>query len=867
MLERSYKLVPAPYGDTYLTDVGNKLLAMLPPSSIKYTFQIYESSDLNAFGIAGGRIYISTKMVSRLRNEDELAALLAHEIGHIATHQQAEIATAEMHSVGINSVSTSRDIERSFMKIMSSPDAKSPNWSEETGQDTADQVAIYAMTKAGYRPSAFGELFDRTTGNNGKKGNRLLDILGFTSEANRRYRAGAAMAQKLPLSCIGERRDDPVRFSAWLKHVAERDTEAESESGADLALLKLNSPLGSDINILRFSPDGNYVLAQDASTVTVIQRFPLKVLFQVPTLFITTSWFTPDSKAITFVTGSLKVEVWDIATQKRVATYEPSYPEECNNIFLATDGRTLACATADINNNRASLGLVLLDTATSNILWQKKDLAVVTSYTTGRELRNLAVSLSDNALFNYAQTPDGRILLIGAGDQTVGFDLEKRQQVELPGSLKHLGYSHFAFVGSDQLVVQNLSKPSESTIYAYPSGAVLKHLTLGNQQIVEISRGNAVVLSPIKGSPAGLFDLDTMNFLAVSTSPTMDLYEHTLARQTPTGNLQMDDLSKPGEKPVTVEIPRRRLGRLWAGDISPDGQYLILSVARRSAMWNLKTNKRMVLMRPFVSAYFAGERQLYVDFAKDGDSKRALGSMDMGALKLDALPIEVTPEMSMAGGLLLNWKQQAGKYLGSLTAAQLPDNKQRWSMTFPDGLADYQVRRADKTGTLWWYVESPGGKRVLKDFPALKVKASGMINKRAGLVVQQFDTETGAILRTGVIEHVESSEASYKYVSRTVTSDGEYVLVSGDGRVVVYHMPDGLEVDQFFGEVVDHDLATTNVAVVNRENELRVRDIVSGEEKLERTFATPVRFVKFVPVKKQMLVLTADENLHTLAVP
>jgi len=54
--------------DGYLQHLGERLLAQLPPTNIRYHFVIIDSPGLNSFGLAGGRIYIYRRM-DRLRQE------------------------------------------------------------------------------------------------------------------------------------------------------------------------------------------------------------------------------------------------------------------------------------------------------------------------------------------------------------------------------------------------------------------------------------------------------------------------------------------------------------------------------------------------------------------------------------------------------------------------------------------------------------------------------------------------------------------------------------------------------------------------------------------------------------------------------
>ena len=63
--------------------------ALRPPPSddyIEYEFFVLRDPSPNAFALPNGHIYVHTGMLARLRDEDQLAALLAHEINHVAGH-------------------------------------------------------------------------------------------------------------------------------------------------------------------------------------------------------------------------------------------------------------------------------------------------------------------------------------------------------------------------------------------------------------------------------------------------------------------------------------------------------------------------------------------------------------------------------------------------------------------------------------------------------------------------------------------------------------------------------------------------------------------------------------------------------------
>ena len=66
-----------------VNELGQKLARMSDRKEIVYYFQILDGSEVHAFALPGGYVYISRGLYEAL-DEQERAAVLAHEIGHIA---------------------------------------------------------------------------------------------------------------------------------------------------------------------------------------------------------------------------------------------------------------------------------------------------------------------------------------------------------------------------------------------------------------------------------------------------------------------------------------------------------------------------------------------------------------------------------------------------------------------------------------------------------------------------------------------------------------------------------------------------------------------------------------------------------------
>jgi len=88
-LEGSFRVIEDDQVTAYLKRIGGRVAQHLPDTGLHYDFLLYDQPEVQAFSMPGGRVYVSRKMVSFLRNEDELAGLLGHELGHLAARQQA----------------------------------------------------------------------------------------------------------------------------------------------------------------------------------------------------------------------------------------------------------------------------------------------------------------------------------------------------------------------------------------------------------------------------------------------------------------------------------------------------------------------------------------------------------------------------------------------------------------------------------------------------------------------------------------------------------------------------------------------------------------------------------------------------------
>jgi predicted Zn-dependent protease len=83
-LSRKYKLSTDKVKTERLVQIASRVAQVSDRQDYKYKFFLVDADELNAFTTPGGNIYFFTGLYDRLTSDDQIAAVLAHEIGHCA---------------------------------------------------------------------------------------------------------------------------------------------------------------------------------------------------------------------------------------------------------------------------------------------------------------------------------------------------------------------------------------------------------------------------------------------------------------------------------------------------------------------------------------------------------------------------------------------------------------------------------------------------------------------------------------------------------------------------------------------------------------------------------------------------------------
>ncbi|SFC05725.1 Peptidase family M48 [Marinospirillum celere] len=153
----------------YINKVGQLLVENSQRPELTYRFLALDTDEVNAFAAPGGYVFITRGALDQVANEAELAAILAHEIGHIEHRHYVE-------AVGLRA--SQGDLESGLTTMLMGGGATAAIAFDqavnammeiffETGLQShedeyeADQTAVWLLTLVGYHPGALKDFFER----------------------------------------------------------------------------------------------------------------------------------------------------------------------------------------------------------------------------------------------------------------------------------------------------------------------------------------------------------------------------------------------------------------------------------------------------------------------------------------------------------------------------------------------------------------------------------------------------------------------------------------------------------------------------------------------------------------------------------
>lgn len=916
-VDKNFLVLQDSQATLFLEQMGARLLRHLPPTNIKFRFFVVDSPELNAFNVAGGRIYVTRKLISFVRSEDELAGILGHELGHgIVRHHSADYSKAFQEILGVSRVGDRQDVFEKFNELLDrqrTKRLKRRGGHEGDQQLEADRIGLYAMMAAGYDPNAYATAWERMTEIKPKSGGGLGDLFGGSKPEQKRLREVLKTIGSLPAECrYRSVEGDAASFERWRSYVVSILSVRYQEKFQGLISKgRLTPALRGDVRHFQFSPDGNYILAIDASGVNILKREPFGFLFRINIDNVKAAHFSPDSKTFVVQTYGLRIELWDIESHKPILVREVYVREPCMQTALSPDAQTLVCFTAEGD-------LHLINVATNEKIFTKRKfyelnffdaISVMSDAFTGkrRESELLEMEFSPNGQYFLA----GRVfrvafenMVMGASfaqlfgsnfDQQafVAYDLSERREIKLPESLKDVVAMPFAFYSNDKIIGQHRDDSEKSGIFTFPGGERVEKFRLSGNSYERPFNGDYIFVRPIKDSAVGVFNIPQRKILLTNKTYAMDGWGDFFIAEGGDGGIVLVKFENAKVVEVgKVALPANDLADIRTIAVSDGFDRLALSEGTRGGVWDLGSGNLKAHVRGFRGSHIDEKGMVYADFpALDGEPRR-MALLDPGNSSKFLDPLS-SRSLKQNGKFLIRFKtrleESFEKQQKSKDGKSEKSDGEEGKITFSRGLAGVLSRQGAtleisdavtrstlwsrkyesepptvftdsraETVTLYWPVTEKTAKEIIKKSPQLAAKAKSMGEKEGDYLVQVLNANTGAELGTVLIE---TGEGSFT-IERVFTVGDWLTIIDSENRILFYSLATGELKSRVFGEDAAVNPARSIAAVENIPGVLALVDLNTGRRIDEFRFPSRISYAAFDKQGGKLFVLTANQRYY-----
>lgn len=147
-LEKQYGLVEDAYLQARVDRIGQSIVAVCDRQNIKYSFKVLNTKEINALAVPGGYIYLFKGLVDLMQTDDELAAVLAHEVTHVVKRHSVNQIEKQLAMTLVFAVAFG---DKAMLLQNLTQQALMSGYSR-SDERQADEFGFIYARKAGYNP-------------------------------------------------------------------------------------------------------------------------------------------------------------------------------------------------------------------------------------------------------------------------------------------------------------------------------------------------------------------------------------------------------------------------------------------------------------------------------------------------------------------------------------------------------------------------------------------------------------------------------------------------------------------------------------------------------------------------------------------
>ena len=159
-VEAELTLVADPAVQARVRTLGQRVVAVCDRQEILYSFAVVEDKEPNAFSLPGGYVFVNDGLIKQTASDDELAAVLAHEVAHVAARHAVKRYETSLGAQIIQLASLAARDARATHGLGVALHAARLAYARQDELD-ADRLAVRYVKAAGFDPAAMLRFLDR----------------------------------------------------------------------------------------------------------------------------------------------------------------------------------------------------------------------------------------------------------------------------------------------------------------------------------------------------------------------------------------------------------------------------------------------------------------------------------------------------------------------------------------------------------------------------------------------------------------------------------------------------------------------------------------------------------------------------------
>ncbi len=174
-VEQQMPVVKEESVNAFLRNIGGKLAKSSLAGGYPYTFKVVQDKSINAFALPGGPTFTHTGLITAAENDSQIAAVLAHEISHVAlrhgTNQASKAQLIQLPAVLGGAMLGNGGITGTLAQLGIGLGANSVLLKMgRNAERDADLLGTRIMAEAGYNPIEMARFFEKLQAEHGKSG-------------------------------------------------------------------------------------------------------------------------------------------------------------------------------------------------------------------------------------------------------------------------------------------------------------------------------------------------------------------------------------------------------------------------------------------------------------------------------------------------------------------------------------------------------------------------------------------------------------------------------------------------------------------------------------------------------------------------